>query len=223
MSKRYFIAGTDTDVGKTFVAESLLLSANNAGYSTAGCKPIAAGCDENMHNPDALALMSAMSIDMSYQQVNPVVLKESIAPHIAAQHEDRNIRAAQLAVYCEGVFMHYTDLTLVEGAGGWRVPLNSRETMADLAKALQIDVILVVGMRLGCISHAILTAEAIRADGLNLRAWVANRIDPDMDCYSENVATLKNVLGAPLLAEIPWIDSSDSSQIINNYNLSLII
>ncbi len=223
MSKRYFIAGTDTDVGKTFVAESLLRAANRAAYSTAAIKPIAAGCDDNMHNADALALMEAMSADLSYQQVNPVALKEAIAPHIAAQHEGRKIRAAQLAGYCQGVFMQRADLTLVEGAGGWRVPLNSGETMADLAKALQIDIILVVGMRLGCINHALLTAEAIRADGLKLKAWVANCIDPQMNCYGENLGTLKSALMAPLLAEVPWSDSNDSSQVIDNYDLSLIL
>jgi len=223
MSRRYFIAGTDTDVGKTFVADSLLRAANSAGYSTAAVKPIAAGCDDNMHNADALALMAAMSIDLSYQQVNPVALKEAIAPHIAAQHENRKIRSAQLAGYCQGVFMQRADITLVEGAGGWRVPLNSRETMADLAKALQIDIILVVGMRLGCINHAMLTVEVIRADGLNLKAWVANSVDPQMNCYSENLATLKSALMAPLLAEIPWNEAGDASQAIDNIDLSVII
>lgn len=223
MSKRYFIAGTDTDVGKTFVAESLLRCANSAGYSTAAVKPVAAGCDDNMHNDDALALMAAMSLDLSYQQINPVALKEAIAPHIAAEHEGRKIRASQLAGYCQGVFMQRADLTVVEGAGGWRVPLNSGETMADLAKALNIDIILVVGMRLGCINHALLTAEAIRADGLNLKAWVANGIDPAMSCYAENLATLKSALMAPLLAEVPWSENGDCSQVIDNYDISAIL
>ena len=222
MSKSYFIAGTDTDVGKTFVSEGLLLAANAAGLSTAGVKPIAAGCDDNMHNGDALALQRSMSLELSYQQVNPVALKEAIAPHIAAAHEGRRLRASELAGYCQGVLMRRADITLVEGAGGWRVPLNSSETMADLVRILNIEVILVVGMRLGCINHALLTAEAICADGLKLKAWVANRVDPQMSCYGENLSTLQNMLAVPLLAEIPWVCPSDPSQVIDKYDLSYI-
>lgn len=222
MSKRYFIAGTDTDIGKTFVAEGLLRSAGAAGYSTAAVKPVAAGCDENMHNEDALALQRAMSLNLSYQQINPLALKEAIAPHIAAEHEGRRMRASQLAAYCQSVFMQGADITLVEGAGGWRVPLNPSETMADVARELQIEIILVVGMRLGCINHALLTAETIRADGLKLSAWVANGIDPGMNCYSENLATLESTLLAPMLAEIPWVETHDTLQIIDKYNLSIL-
>lgn len=213
MAQRYFIAGTDTDVGKTFVAAALLRAAQNQQVRCFGLKPIAAGAEtvtqggdsSGMANADALQLMQHSSVTLSYEQVNPVLLQQPIAPHIAAAREGRSLTVDRLAGYCRGALMTPADLVLVEGAGGWRVPLNRSQSMADLARELNLPVILVVGMRLGCLNHALLSAEAIVADGLPLAGWVANRVDPEMSCYAENLDTLKSQLRAPLLAEIPYL------------------
>lgn len=209
MAKKFFIAGTDTDAGKTLVASALLIAANKQGLTTSAIKPIAAGCEETadgLRNSDALSLQEAMSLDLPYEQVNPVALLPAIAPHIAAEQAGKRIRVAQLEGFCRGVFMQRSDLIVVEGAGGWRVPLNSVETLADLAKSLELPIILVVGMRLGCINHCLLTVEAIRRDGLMLAGWVANKIDPEMSCYEENLATLKEMVSAPCIGEIPFLE-----------------
>ncbi|MEM1153322.1 MAG: dethiobiotin synthase [Pseudomonadota bacterium] len=209
MTKTLFIAGTDTEVGKTAVSCALLVAAREAGLSTAAIKPVAAGCDENGCNEDALALMNCMTTTMDYAQVNPVALTSAIAPHIAAQQEGRALRMSQLAGYCRGVMADGADLVLIEGAGGWRVPLNDRETLADLAVELGAGVILVVGMRLGCINHALLSAEAILGDEAPLLGWIANQVEGEMPCYSENLAYLRQGLPCPLLGEIPQLSPFD--------------
>lgn len=212
MSKSaFFITGTDTDVGKTFIAASLLVAAKEQNLSTAALKPIAAGCEntaEGLRNSDALLLQSVITQSLAYEQINPIALTSAIAPHIAAQQEKRNLSADRLAGFCRGS-LHSADFTLVEGAGGWRVPISPRETMADLAKILHLPVILVVGMRLGCINHALLTVEAIRNDGLMLAGWVANCIDPNMPALEENIDSLCARIPAPCMAVVPRIVDSD--------------
>ncbi|MFT4613381.1 MAG: dethiobiotin synthetase [Bacteroidia bacterium] len=205
MSKTFFVTGTDTDVGKTVASCGLLAAAAAAGLSTAAVKPVAAGCDENGQNEDALLLIEAMTQSLAYEQVNPVALRAAIAPHIAAEHEGTRLQVSRLAGLCRGVMLGRADFVLIEGAGGWRVPLNSRETLADLARELGAGVILVVGMRLGCINHALLSAEAIQRDGLRLAGWVANQPGTPMACHSENVQTLRHMLRAPLLGEVPYL------------------
>lgn len=205
MSRTFFVTGTDTEVGKTAASCALLLAAAQQGLTTAAVKPVAAGCDAQGQNEDALQLMAAMTQSLEYMQVNPVALNAAIAPHIAAQHEGRRLQAGRLAGLCRGVMTGGADFVLIEGAGGWRVPISSRETLADVARELQVPVVLVVGMRLGCINHALLTAEAIARDGLTLAGWVANRAEAQMSCYAENLATLRERLRAPLLGEIPHI------------------
>ena len=202
MSKTYFVTGTDTEVGKTAIACALLEAANQRGLQTAAVKPVAAGCDEHGRNEDALQLQQSMSMTLTYEQVNPVSLQAAIAPHIAAAEEGRTLQAGRLAGLCRGVMLVGADLVLVEGAGGWRVPLGPRETLADLAVQLQVEVILVVGMRLGCINHALLTAEAIARDGLHLAGWVANQPAERMRNHEENLDTLVRKLPAPLLGEV---------------------
>tara|TARA_R110001592_G_scaffold6045_1_gene32772 strand:- start:4366 stop:5055 length:690 start_codon:yes stop_codon:yes gene_type:complete len=207
-SRHYFISGTDTDVGKTLVACGLLRAAALRGLRTLAIKPVAAGAeltDNGLRNEDALMLMAAMTEVLPYQQVNPVLLEPAIAPHIAAEQAGKRITVSQLAGICRGVMMQSADLILIEGAGGWRVPLNRHELLSGLASELQTPVILVVGMRLGCINHALLTAEAIRADGLRLAGWVANQIDPGMSCFEENLATLKAMLDAPCIGVVPYL------------------
>jgi dethiobiotin synthetase len=212
MSKAWFVTGTDTGVGKTAISCALLAAAAQAGMRTAAVKPVAAGCDDNGHNEDALQLLDCMTEPMDYAQVNPVALDEPIAPHIAAQRQGKRLQASRLAGICRGVMMGSADFVLIEGAGGWRVPISPRETLADLAIQLQVGVILVVGMRLGCINHALLTAEAIRRDGLVLAGWVANQPGETMICHKENLDTLQRLIPAPLLGEVPQLTPFDPSE-----------
>lgn len=214
--KKFFIAGTDTDVGKTVIAAGLLAAANAQGLQTVAIKPIAAGCektDDGLRNADALLLQQTMSRELPYTQINPVAFEEPIAPHIAADKVGKRLTSSQLAGYCRGVLMSTADLTIVEGAGGWRVPLNRVETLANLANELSLPVILVVGVRLGCINHALLTAEAIRHDGLQLSGWVANHIDPSMSYAEENVETLKSLINAPLLGSVPYLANPSPEEV----------
>ena len=210
MTRTWFVTGTDTGVGKTAISCALLVAAREAGLKTAAIKPVAAGCDEAGHNEDALQLMDCMTEPLEYSQVNPVALTAAIAPHIAAHQEQRSLQSSRLAGLCRGVMSGGADFVLIEGAGGWRVPLNARETLADLAVQLQVGVILVVGMRLGCINHALLTAEAIARDGLKLVGWIANQPGETMPCYQENLETLQRRLGAPLLGEVPQLSPFDA-------------
>ena len=209
MAKRsFFITGTDTDAGKTIVTAGLLAAANKAGKRTIGLKPVAAGCEdtpEGLRNSDAVLLQETASVKLSYDQVNPIAFEPAIAPHIAAMREGRMMSGERIAAYCRGAMMQPADLVLVEGAGGWRVPLSYRETMAQIPKSLQVPVILVVGMKLGCINHALMSAESISRDDIPLAGWIANRVDADMECYEENRDTIANMLRAPLLAEIPHV------------------
>jgi len=196
----FFVTGTDTEVGKTWVSCRLLERAREAGLSCYGLKPIAAGCEataDGWQNEDALQLMAASSVKLPYETVNPVALKAAIAPHIAAQQEGKVVTLARLAGYVRGALnAHKADLILIEGAGGWRVPLNDREMLSGLAKELALPVIQVVGMKLGCISHALLTAEAIEKDGLQYAGTMANCFG-DMDVREENLLTLRqNLPGA---------------------------
>ncbi len=222
MKKRFFIAGTDTDAGKTLVTTGLLTAANRQGLRTIGLKPVAAGCEqtaEGLRNTDALQLQQAASVKLSYEQVNPIAFEPPIAPHIAAEQEGRALSADRLAAYCRGAMMQPADLVLVEGAGGWRVPLSMRESLARLPQLLELDVILVVGMKLGCINHAILTAEAIARDGLRLAGWVANHVDPEMSCPDENLATLEKLFRAPLLGRVPWLESPSADAVADHLDL----
>lgn len=223
MSKTWFVTGTDTEVGKTAISCALLMAAGQAGLRTAAIKPVAAGCDENGHNEDALQLMDCMTEPLDYQQVNPVALEEAVAPHIAAQHQGRVLQAARLAGLCRGVMLGGAEFVLVEGAGGWRVPIGPRETLADVAVALRAGVILVVGMRLGCINHALLTAEAIRRDGLPLVGWVANQVGERMACHEENLDTLRRLLPAPLLGEVPMLAPYDPVKAANYLNIKTLL
>ncbi|WP_344936093.1 dethiobiotin synthase [Zhongshania borealis] len=225
-AKQYFIAGTDTDVGKTLVACGILRAAAARGLKTLAIKPVAAGADlteQGLRNTDALMLIDAMTESLPYEQVNPVLLAPPIAPHIAAEQAGRRLSVSQLAGFCRGVMMRKVDMVLIEGAGGWRVPLSQREMLSGLVVELQTPVILVVGMKLGCISHALLTAEAIRADGLVLAGWVANQIDPDMACFDENLATLRNFLPAPCLGVLPNLSQPDANLAAEHLDISPLL
>lgn len=225
-SSAYFVTGTGTGVGKTLVTSGLLAAARLRGLSTAGLKPVAAGCElteDGPRNEDALALQAQTTLPISYEQINPVALEPAIAPHIAAAEAGRRLSADRLAGFCRGVMMQRPDLTLIEGAGGWRVPLNDRETFAELAKIMQLPVILVVGMDLGCINLALLTAEAIQRDGLTLAGWVANQVAPTMDRYQENLETLQRRIRCPMIGEVPYQSGVEVEQIIEYLSLDALL
>lgn len=224
--KRIFITGTDTDVGKTLVTSCLIEKFQQAKYSVIAIKPVAAGCvwlDGQLKNSDALILQQSMDQRISYDLVNPIALESPIAPHIAAGKENKNLSVQSLQMQCN-LSQHQSDILLVEGAGGWLVPLNDTETLADFVLAESMEVILVVGLKLGCISHALLTIKAIEATGLKLVGWVANLIDPDMSVVAENMGTLKQRINAPLIGEIPYIESDNIIQEAIEYvNISPLV
>ncbi|MFM7274536.1 MAG: dethiobiotin synthase [Gammaproteobacteria bacterium] len=209
MASAFFVTGTDTGAGKTLVTASLLLAAASRGFPSLGLKPIASGSEPDaqgrLRNEDALALQAAASVKLPYEQVNQVTLGPAIAPHIAAAEAGIALRAADVAARCRAVAgANPHELLLIEGAGGWRVPLNAEESFADIPRALRIPVVLVVGLRLGCVNHALLTAEAIRHDGLRLAGWVGTQVEPGMARLADNLQTLRERIDAPMLGWIPW-------------------
>ena len=216
----YFITGTDTGVGKTQVTAALLLTAQAHGLRALGVKPVAAGCvrtNGRLVNEDALLLQRCSSLSPDYAAVNPVALELAIAPHIAAERAVIELRAAALADRVREQEASGAEVLLVEGAGGWLVPLNQTETMADLVALLGYPVILVVGMRLGCINHALLSAQAIRAAGLELAGWVANSVAPEMDCLAENIRTLEQRLPALRLGTLPFFAGGCTPEQLNTW------
>jgi len=196
-----FVAGTDTGIGKTHASCTLLHALRAAGYVACGMKPVASGgmeTAEGLRNEDALALLAAGSAPLPYARVNPVVLRDPLSPHLAAAHEGVTIALPPLRAAFDALCAEH-DAVVVEGVGGWRVPLAPGLFASEIAKAWQLPVILVVGLRLGCLSHALLTAEAIVADGCPLLGWIGNCIDPAMEAVDENIATLRALLPAPCL------------------------
>ncbi|MCX2832153.1 dethiobiotin synthase [Microbulbifer thermotolerans] len=226
MAQCYFVAGTDTEVGKTYTTAALLASAAARGLRTAAVKPVASGCEETadgLRNSDALLLQEAMTLDLPYQQVNPFALAPAIAPHIAAREAGRRLDLGRMAGVCRGVMSAGADLVLIEGAGGWRTPLGPGAFLSQLPRELNIPVILVVGMRLGCINHALLSAEAIRRDGLALAGWVANFVGRDMARAEENLATLRSLVPAPLLGTLPFDTAADYRRAAEHLDLSPLL
>jgi len=201
----YFVAGTDTEIGKTLIAASLLHALTKTGVRTAGMKPVAAGAelrDGVWHNDDADALAAQASVALPGTLATPYLLRQPTAPHIAAALEERPIALPHI-VACYQQITALADAVVVEGVGGFRVPLNDTTDTADLAQQLALPVVLVVGLRLGCISHALLTVEAIAARGLQLAGWVVNTVDPDMLNSDATVDALASRIDAPLLGRVP--------------------
>ncbi len=216
MAQAFFITGTDTDAGKTSVAAGLLCAAKQQGCSTLAMKPVASGCDmsaEGLRNSDALALIAQSTVPLPYAQVNPYAFAPAIAPHIAAQEAGVELSVAGLYRAAQVILQEQADFILIEGAGGWRVPISATEFLSDFAIALQLPVILVVGVKLGCINHALLTAQAIINDGLELAGWVANVVDPSCARLAENLATLQQLMPAPCLAEVPHLTSASAEHV----------
>jgi dethiobiotin synthetase len=211
MKHAYFLTGTDTEVGKTFVTCALLHRAAQHGFAAAGLKPVAAGTDAAGRNEDVTAIRAASSVQLPPEIINPYCFAAPIAPHLAAAEAGRAITFAPILAACQTA-REAADFVIVEGVGGFRVPLGADGDSADLAVALGLPVILVVGMRLGCINHALLTAEAIAARRLKLAGWVANHIDPTMARFDANLQTLRDLLLAPLLGVVPHLPGKDSRQ-----------
>lgn len=207
MTTTFFVTGTDTEIGKTHVACLLLKQYAAQGLKVIGMKPIAAGCelvDGEWVNDDVQRLVAASNVQAPIDLINPYRFKEPIAPHLAAEKAGVTIDI-DVIVNAFNQLQTMADVVIVEGAGGFLVPLNQSETMADLAIALDIPTILVVGMRLGCINHSLLTVEAIKARGLTLHGWVANHIDPEMDMQKENIQTITKQLGLEPMLVSEWV------------------
>lgn len=202
MKHAFFVTGTDTDTGKTHVTSALLHATRRLGWTAVGMKPIAAGIEDDGHNGDVVRLMAASSITPPLDWVTPFLYAPFIAPHIAAREAGRPIEIKVIQQALERL-QTLADVVWVEGVGGFRVPLDECYDTADLARILALPVVLVVGMRLGCLNHALLTAEAISRQGLALAGWIANRVDPSMAYFEENLDTLRARLDAPLLGVIP--------------------
>lgn len=220
MTQGFFVTGTDTGVGKTLVACSLLRAFAGRGQRVIGMKPVAAGI-ENGHYADVEALVAASNVQADRALVNPYAFELPIAPHIAAEQAGVMMSLdAMLDSY--RALVELADVVIVEGAGGFMIPLNDAETSADLACMLGLPVVLVVGMRLGCLSHALLTREAIAAQGLVCAGWVCNAIDASMLNFKENVESMEARLDAPLIASIPFLKDPDPAACASGFALDAL-
>jgi dethiobiotin synthetase len=220
-----FVTGTDTDVGKTEVSLGLIEALKRKGLAVLGMKPVASGCersDEGLRNEDAQRIAARSSRRLPYALVNPYAFEPPIAPHIAAGQAGVEI---ELSVILEaaGRLAAEADFLLVEGVGGWRVPLGPSLSVSDLPPALGLPVVLVVGLRLGCINHGLLTAESIRAQGVRVAGWVANQVDPNMLVRDENLATLGALIDAPCLGLVPWMLSPDPRRVADRLNVDPLL
>lgn len=217
MPQSYFITGTDTGVGKTLVSCALLRAFSVRGNTVIGMKPVVTGRTEGEWT-DVKAIVAASTITAPREWVNPYAFIPPIAPHIAAKQAGIEIDIEIIRQACFNL-QNIADVVVVEGVGGIMVPLNDRNDTTDMAHALDLPVILVVGMRLGCLNHALVTAKTVQAIGLQLAGWVANQIDPQMDSFDENLHTLKQRLNCPLLGVLPF----ERNVVIKNFSIFLDI
>ena len=211
MSVGFFVVGTDTGIGKTHAACALLHALARRHDRVCGMKPVASGGVETADgftNEDSIAHRAASTVRVPPALDNPILLPEPLSPHLSAARAGTAI-SFEVVLDAAAELRRRTDALVVEGAGGFLVPLSQTQTGADLAVAMGLPIVLVVGMRLGCLNHALLTAEAIRARGLVLAGWIANRIDPDFLCPDENLAYLRTHLDAPLWADLPFSATPD--------------
>jgi dethiobiotin synthetase len=221
----YFITGTDTGVGKTAVTLGLMQLMQARGCRVAAMKPVASGGEltaAGLRNNDALRLQQQASVELEYSQLNPYCFVPSIAPHIAA--EEAGVRMDINEIYNEyNKIKDASDCVLVEGAGGWLVPLNAGETLADLAAALGLEVILVVAIRLGCLNHALLTAESISSSGCQLAGWVANHVLPASEAAAANVRALEQRLACPRLGSVAYKEDISVQYVADCLAVSMIV
>ena len=220
MENAYFITGTDTNVGKTWATLALMHAIKQQGKTVVGMKPVASGCtlhQGRLQNEDALLLQTHGSIHVDYELINPYAYLQPVSPHIAGIDNPVNL---------DKVLANFTslkalaDIVLVEGVGGWYAPINDQQAVSDLAQCLALPVILVVGMRLGCINHARLTYQAICASGLACAGWLAVCNDPTMLKRNENIATLKKLLNSPLLGVLPYQERADFDLLARQLSLN---
>ena len=219
--KGYLVTGTDTGVGKTRVSCALLQAFSATGRRVTGMKPVAAGC-ENGTWADVDALMSAGNVVMPRHVVNPYAFIPAVAPHIAASQAGAEISLDVIRQACLEL-RRQTDVVIVEGTGGFMLPLNAYQQGADMARVIDLPVILVVGIRLGCLNHALLTVHAIQTNGLLLAGWVANRIDPHMAAFEENVDTLRQRLDSPLLGVLPFMPGAEADVVSAQLDITALI
>ena len=210
--KGVFVTGTDTEVGKTFISVGLIEKFKQQALTVAGMKPIASGCEQTptgLRNVDALAIQQHINIELGYDHINPYTFEAAIAPHIAAEQADEEIDIIVIKERFNEI-QRQADVVVVEGAGGWLVPLNQHQTMADLAISIGLPVVLVVGIRLGCINHALLSVAAIQQSGLPFLGWVANHVDNRSE--SEDIGhSLKQRIEAPCLGEVPHLEKGQQA------------
>lgn len=207
MTRAVFVTGTDTEIGKTVVSVMLMRALVGRGCRVAGMKPVASGCQATsagLRSDDAQKLEAASNVQASYTEVNPYAFEPAVAPHLAARESGVDIDFARIKRLFKGL-ADRSDWVVVEGVGGWRVPLGRDRDVADLAAMLDIPVVLVVGVRLGCINHALLSAESIRRDGCTLAAWVANTCEPGGARVRQNIETLDRLLRVPRMAAVPYL------------------
>lgn len=224
MTKTYFVTGTDTEVGKTVASCALLQAANSQGFNTVGYKPVASGSEqtpEGLRNSDALLLQANSRVKLPYSAINPIVFEAPTSPHIISEKVGQPI---DFSIISQGLLdiQEQADWVLVEGAGGWYTPLSTEKTYADWVIEQQLSVILVVGVKLGCINHALLTMEAINMAGLSVAAWIANEVEPAGRYQSEYLLTLKRMIKAPCLGILPYQPQLDESALGKYLDLSLL-
>ncbi|MCK4587420.1 MAG: dethiobiotin synthase [Gammaproteobacteria bacterium] len=225
MTTGFFITGTDTDVGKTTVALGLIAALKEKGLRIGVMKPVSAGCEQTsdgLRNEDAVLLMQQASVDLPYETVNPYAFEPAVAPHIAASEADVEIDI-EVIRECYLNIAEKVDVVIVEGAGGWLVPVNEKETMADVVNALSLDVITVVGIRLGCLNHALLTSQSIEARGLDQRGWIANHLSLDVKSANENINALRARIAAPFLGEVKFNENAGSNIITGQLNIDQLL
>ena len=206
----FFVTGTDTEVGKTFISQTIMHIYEQKRKTCVGYKPIASGSivtPDGLRNEDVVCLQNSSTLDLKYEDVNVYSFEEAVAPHLAAQRVGTEICLKSVADGYERLLRKRADLTIVEGAGGWRLPIGNRQFMSDFVRDYQIPVVLVIGVRLGCINHACMTAEIIKRDGLEIAGWVANHVDVQMPFLTENIKTLREHIDAPFLGEVPLVKS----------------
>ncbi|HIF51181.1 MAG TPA: dethiobiotin synthase [Thiotrichaceae bacterium] len=222
MSKGIFITGTDTGIGKTRFTLALMTALKNQGHQVSGMKPIASGArlkNGRIINEDAELIMRYCSKSTDYHLINPAVFELAVAPHIASSKKNEKIDLNQI-IACYRELASNSRNVIVEGVGGWRVPLSNKESLVDLVRSLELPVIMVVGLKLGCINHALLTAEAIKADGLILKGWVSNRLDKDYLFHEETIETIKAALECPHIADLPYMVNFEPDKLFENIDLS---
>lgn len=225
-SQGFFITGTDTGVGKTLIASALLSLLKAKGLKTLALKPIATGCimtPQGLRNNDACLLQKYVTQKLSHLEVNPFAFYEPIAPHIAAKIVNQTLSVKAIMNTCRDTTKKTADFLVVEGIGGWQVPLNAEETIADLAIAFGYPVILVVSMRVGCLNHALLTIKSMQKNAIKLIGWVANSMQPEMPYLNEHIEALQQSIPAPLLGVVPYLENIAPCSVARLLNQGIIL